>query len=61
MQRRVLALLFGQPERSFFTTELIRLVGAGSGAVERELRKLVASGMASTTTVGTQKLWRNHT
>ena len=57
-QQRVLALLFGQPERSYFTTELIRLVGAGSGAVQRELRKLVQSGLVSTTTVGAQKHYR---
>lgn len=32
-QQRVLALLFGQPHRSFFTSELIELTGSGSGAV----------------------------
>lgn len=31
-QQRVLALLFGQPERSSFTKELIGLAGGGSGA-----------------------------
>ena len=31
-QQRALALLFGQPERSFFTKELIGLAGGGSGA-----------------------------
>lgn len=36
IQQRVLAYLFGQPERSFFATELIKLAG-GSGAVQREL------------------------
>ena len=34
-QQRVLAFLFGQPERSFFATELIGLAGGGSGAVQR--------------------------
>ena len=32
-QQRLLALLFGQPSRSFFATELIGLTGSGSGAV----------------------------
>lgn len=54
-QQRVLGLLFGQPERTFFTTELINLVGAGSGAVQRELRRLVDSGLVTVTSVGNQK------
>ena len=31
-QQRVLALLFGQPSRSFYASELIALTGSGSGA-----------------------------
>ncbi|MHB1607680.1 MAG: nucleotidyltransferase domain-containing protein [Acidiferrobacter thiooxydans] len=54
-QQRVLALLFGQPERSFFTTEIIGLVGAGSGAVQREIRRLVESGLVTVTRIGNQK------
>ena len=54
-QQRVLGLLFGQPERSFFTKELIDLAGAGSGAVQRELRRLVESGLIRQTPVGNQK------
>ncbi|MBI5450907.1 MAG: transcriptional regulator [Gammaproteobacteria bacterium] len=54
-QQRVLALLFGQPERSFFTTELIGLVGAGSGVVQREVRRLVESGLVTVTRIGNQK------
>ncbi len=54
-QQRVLALLFGQPERSFFTNELIGLVGAGSGAVQREVRRLGESGLVTVTRIGTQK------
>ena len=54
-QQRVLAFLFGQPERSYFATELIGLVGAGSGAVQRELSRLADSGLVNITRVGTQK------
>lgn len=54
-QQRVLAYLFGQPERSFFATELIRLTGGGSGAVQRELARLADSGLVTVTRVGTQK------
>lgn len=54
-QQRVLGLLFGQPVRSFFATELIGLVGAGSGAVQRELKRLAESGLVTVTRVGNQR------
>ena len=55
VQQRVLAYLFGQPGRSFFATELIKLAGGGSGAVQRELARLDDSGLVTVTKVGTQK------
>ena len=55
VQQRVLAYLFGQPERSFFATEVIKLAGGGSGAVQRELARLDDSGLVTVTRVGTQK------
>ena len=54
-QQRVLSLLFGQPERSFFTKELIDLAGGGSGAVQRELARLQQSGLVVQTVLGNQK------
>lgn len=54
-QQRVLGFLFGQPERSFFANELIGLVGAGSGAVQRELKRLSDSGLVTVTRRGNQK------
>jgi predicted nucleotidyltransferase len=54
-QQRVLGLLFGQPERSFYASELIGLVGAGSGAVQRELARLEGSGLVTVRRLGTQK------
>jgi len=54
-QQRVLAWLFGQPERSFYATQLIGLAGAGSGAVQRELARLERSGLVTTRAVGNQK------
>ena len=41
-QQRVLGVLFGQPERSFYASELIRDAGTGSGAAQRELARLEA-------------------
>ena len=54
-QQRVLGLLFGQPDRSFYATELIGLAGAGSGAVQRELARLEQAGLVTTRRIGTQK------
>ena len=54
-QQRVLALLFGHPERSFYATELIGLAAAGSGAVQRELARLAASGLVTVRPIGNQK------
>ena len=54
-QQRVLAFLFGQPERSFFATELIGLAGGGSGAVQRELKSLEQSGLVTVTPLGNRK------
>jgi predicted nucleotidyltransferase len=55
VQRRVLGLLFGQPERRFQSAELIRLAGSGTGAVHRQLRRLAESGLVTVTRSGNQK------
>ena len=57
-QQRVLSLLFGQPSRSFFASELIELTGSGSGAVQRELKRLASSGLVTVTRIGRQKHYR---
>ena len=54
-QQRVLGLLFGHPTRSYYATELIALAGAGSGAVQRELARLVGSGLITVRPIGNQK------
>ena len=57
-QQRVLGALYGQPQRSFTVSELIASTGAGSGAVQRELAKLVASGLLTLQPVGNQKRYQ---
>ncbi len=54
-QQRVLALLFGEPDRSFYTSELIARIGAGSGAVQRELKRLAESGLVTVKRIGNRK------
>lgn len=57
-QQRVLALLFGQPGRGFLTSEVIALSRSGSGAVQRELARLLASGLVTIEVSGRQKTYR---
>jgi predicted nucleotidyltransferase len=54
-QQRVLALLFGQPERSFYAAEVIALAQMGSGAVQRELARLAQSELVTVRASGRQK------
>jgi predicted nucleotidyltransferase len=54
-QQRVLAHIYGQPERSFYLSELIRLSSGGSGAIQRELTRLEQSGLVTVTRIGSQK------
>ena len=54
-QQRVLGVLFGNPSRSFYANEIIALAGSGTGAVQRELARLEASGLVTATRVGRQK------
>jgi len=58
VQQRVLALIFGRPERSFYTSEIVRNVRSGTGAVERELSRLYRSGLVSIERIGNQKHYR---
>lgn len=58
MKRRVLALLFGQPGRSFQSGELIRLAASGTGATHRVLTRLAGAGLVTVTRIGNQKHYR---
>src|SRR5436305_8568644 len=55
VQQRVLALIFMHPEHSFYTSEIIRNVRSGVGAVQRELSKLERSGLVCVQRVGNRK------
>lgn len=50
----VLALLYGHPDRELYLSEIVRAVGAGTGAVQRELARLTAAGLLCRTTRGKQ-------
>jgi predicted nucleotidyltransferase len=57
-RRAVLALLFGRPEEEFYLREVIRAAGVGQGAVQRELRRLVAAGLVTRRVRGRQVYFR---
>lgn len=54
-QRQVLGLLFGNPDRSYYAKEIVRLAAVGIGTVQRELEKLSGAGLLSVKRVGNQK------
>src|SRR5262249_33765066 len=54
-QQQLFTLLFGQPDRSFFLGELIKLARSGRGAVQREVARLSHAGLLVTKAVGNQK------
>jgi predicted nucleotidyltransferase len=55
VRQRVLALLFGNPDRSFFSNEVVALAQSGTGAVQRELASLAEAGLLTVTARGNQK------
>lgn len=60
-QQRVLFLLFGFPERVYFLNELIALAQSGSGAVQRELKRMTESGLVIKTRMGNQTHYQANT
>ena len=55
VQQRVLGLLFGQPDRSFYANEIARKVSTGRGGLQRELERMTSSGLITMTLIGRQK------
>jgi len=53
-QQRVLALIYGQPDRSFYLNEVVRLANMGRGSVSRELTKLGGGGLLVISRQGNQ-------
>lgn len=60
-RQKVLAYLFGHPDRSYYASELIALAGSGSGAVQRELSRLVHCGLVTMNRIGKQTHYQANT
>ena len=61
VRQRVLAVLFGNPDRSFYANEVIALAQSGTGAVQRELAALLDAGLLRMTKRGNQKHFQANT
>jgi predicted transcriptional regulator len=57
-QQRVLGLLFGNPDRSYYAKEIVRFAGVGIGSVYRELEKLTAVGLITMKKTGHHKYYQ---
>ncbi len=57
VQLKVLALLFGQPNRKFQMSEMISLANSGVGAVHRIITRLVKSGLVNEDIIGRTKFY----
>ena len=53
-QQNVLGLLYGQPDRSFYTKEILRLTGMGVATIKRELDRLLAAEILRLSRIGNQ-------
>jgi predicted nucleotidyltransferase len=53
-QQRVLGLLFGKPDKTFYTNEIVRRANMGRGTVQRELDRLVSAGLLAVFREGNQ-------
>lgn len=53
-QQKVLALLYGRPDRSFFTREILRATGMGVATIKRELDRMLAAGILRMRKLGNQ-------
>lgn len=54
----VLALLYGHTDQSFYLRQLVRAVGSGHGALQRELKQLTDLGLILRRTQGNQVLYQ---
>lgn len=61
VQRHLLALFFGQPDRVYRNGELMTIVGSGVGAVHRQLRQFEAAGLIRSMQLGNQRYFTSDT
>jgi predicted nucleotidyltransferase len=60
-QQKVLALLYGNPQKSFYLKEILRKTGMGVATIKSELDSLLSSGILSMTKIGNQHHYQANT
>ena len=60
-QQRVLGLLYGKPDQSYYLNEIVRLAGVGKGSIVRELDRFCEAGLLSMKRVGNQNHYQANT
>lgn len=53
-QQKVLGLLYGRPQQSFYLNEIVRLANVGKGTIKRELDRMTAAGLLTSNPIGNQ-------
>jgi hypothetical protein len=53
-QQKVLGLLFGRPEQSFYLNQITDLSKIGRGTIKRELERMEAAGIVMKKKIGNQ-------
>jgi len=57
-QQKVLSLLYGKPDQSFYLNEIVRRSDMGKGTIKRELERMKASGLLLVERIGNQTHYR---
>ncbi len=57
-RRSLLGIFYGSPDQSFYLRQIIRMTGAGQGAVQRELELLTGAGIIIRSRVGNHVFFR---
>ncbi len=60
-RRAILSLLYGHPEESYYLRQIVRMVGFGLGAVQREVKLLADAGIIRRRTSGHQVYFQANT
>lgn len=55
---RLLALLYGHPDESFYVNQIVQLLGSGTGSVQRELKMMFEAGVITREKTGNMVYYR---
>ena len=53
-QQKVLGLLYGHPDETFFVNQILRLTGMGVHTIKRELDRMIGAGILTMRKIGNQ-------